>query len=89
MDQARQSEAGSILVTGVSGNLGARLLLQLTGSRVVGVDLHPPSSSTGHSSRFESIDISDEDSCDQLVRLDQAWGDKPAPELAHGRYGGG
>src|SRR5882762_11516646 len=68
MDQARQSEAGSILVTGVSGNLGARLLLQLTGSRVVGVDLHPPSSSTGLS-RFESIDISDEDSCDQLVRL--------------------
>jgi nucleoside-diphosphate-sugar epimerase len=68
MDQARQSEAGSILVTGVSGNLGARLLLQLTGSRVAGVDLHPPSSSTGLS-RFESMDISDEDSCDQLVRL--------------------
>jgi nucleoside-diphosphate-sugar epimerase len=68
MDEAGQSAGGAVLVTGVSGNLGARVVLQLSASRVVGVDLHPPASSAGLS-RFESMDISDEDSCDQLVRL--------------------
>jgi nucleoside-diphosphate-sugar epimerase len=68
MDEAGQSEGGSVLVTGVSGNLGARVLLQLSASKVVGVDLYPPASSSGLS-RFESMDVSDEDSCDQLVRL--------------------
>src|SRR5438094_7586218 len=68
MDAVSQSESGTILVTGVSGNLGSRVLLQLSNSRVVGVDLHLPASTTGLS-RFESVDISEESSCDQLVRL--------------------
>jgi nucleoside-diphosphate-sugar epimerase len=68
MDAVSQSEAGSILVTGVSGNLGSRVLLQLSTSRVVGVDLHMPASTKGLN-RYESVDISDEASCDQLVCL--------------------
>ena len=68
MDAVSQSEAGSILVTGVSGNLGSRVLLQLSTSRVIGVDLQMPASTKGLA-RFESVDISDEASCDQLVRL--------------------
>lgn len=68
MEQARQSGGGSILVTGVSGNLGARVLLQLGAARVVGVDMHALPSST-RISRFESLDIAEEDSCDALVKL--------------------
>jgi nucleoside-diphosphate-sugar epimerase len=68
MDEASQSEAGTVLVTGVSGNLGARVLLQLADSRVVGVDLYAPPCSADLA-RFESIDLGDEASCDQLVRI--------------------
>jgi nucleoside-diphosphate-sugar epimerase len=68
MDPVSQSEAGNILVTGVAGNLGSRVLLQLSTSRVIGVDLHTPASTKGLA-RFESVDISDEASCDQLVRF--------------------
>ena len=34
----------TVLVTGVSGNLGTRLLPLLSGFRVVGVDMRPPDS---------------------------------------------
>ena len=68
MDEMRQSGTGTVLATGVSGNLGARVLLQLLSSRVIGVDLNPPPSPDGLA-RFDTVDISDEDSCDRLVSL--------------------
>src|SRR3954470_24536562 len=68
MESASQPEEGSVLITGVSGNLGARVLLQLSGFRVVGADLYAPTAAF-QLSRFESIDLGDEASCDQLVRI--------------------
>src|SRR2546430_13941530 len=68
MESPSQPEEGSVLVTGISGNLGSRLLLQLSNRRVVGTDLHAPVSAP-NLLRFESMDLGDEASCDQLVRM--------------------
>lgn len=56
----------TILVTGVSGNLGRRLLEQLSGYSVVGIDLVPP---TGPVDRFVSLDLGKEESTRQLHLL--------------------
>jgi nucleoside-diphosphate-sugar epimerase len=60
--------AKKILVTGISGNLGTRVRLQLSGFQIVGIDLHPPQLPEGLF-RFESLDLGEEDSCDRLVAL--------------------
>jgi nucleoside-diphosphate-sugar epimerase len=57
----------SIVVTGISGNLGQRLLPMLSQFRVVGVDFRPPR--TEQSIRFEQIDLGEEASCIQLIQL--------------------
>lgn len=57
----------SILVTGIAGNLGRRLLPLLAGFRVVGVDFRPPQ--TESPLQFESMDLGEEASCMQLLRL--------------------
>jgi UDP-glucose 4-epimerase len=57
----------TVLVTGISGNLGSRLLPQLQEFKVVGVDLHPPTSATPM--RFERLDLAEEDSCRGLYLL--------------------
>jgi nucleoside-diphosphate-sugar epimerase len=62
MDTAKPT----ILVTGVSGNLGRRLLEQLSGYTVVGVDLMPP---TGSVDRFVPLDLGKEESTRQLHLL--------------------
>jgi nucleoside-diphosphate-sugar epimerase len=62
MDTAKPT----ILVTGVSGNLGRRLLEQLSGYSVVGIDLVPP---TGSVDRFVSLDIGKEESTRELHLL--------------------
>src|SRR5512146_460550 len=57
----------TVLVTGIAGNLGRRLLPQLPDYQVVGVDLMPP-----HGldlARFESLDLGNEASTLQLIRL--------------------
>ena len=56
----------TVLVTGVAGNLGTRLLPQLEGYRVVGVDFAEPRSG---SMRFERMDLGAESSCHALVDL--------------------
>jgi len=56
----------TILVTGVSGNLGRRLLEQLSGYTVVGVDLTPPTASVD---RFVPLDLGKEESTRQLHML--------------------
>ena len=57
----------AILVTGVSGNLGLRLLEYASDFDVIGVDLHPPE--TGPVAAFEQMDLAEERSCGQLLDL--------------------
>ena len=57
----------TVVVTGVAGNLGLRLLPQLTGFKVVGIDVNPPK--TEHSLQFVRMDLGREDSCRELFHL--------------------
>src|SRR5882762_8666389 len=57
----------TVVITGVSGNLGTRLLPQLAEFDVIGVDLNPPS--TDLPLRFERMDLGEEESCRQLFLL--------------------
>jgi nucleoside-diphosphate-sugar epimerase len=57
----------TVLVTGISGNLGSRLLPQLAGYNVVGVDLTRPA--TDARLTFEEMDLARESSCRQMVHL--------------------
>ncbi len=57
----------SIIVTGISGNLGQRLLPMLSGFRVVGVDFRPPQ--TDHSLQFVEMDFALESSCMEFLGL--------------------
>ena len=57
----------AIVVTGVAGNLGVRLLSQLADFQVIGVDLNPPS--TTLPLRFVQMDLASEESCRQLYLL--------------------
>jgi nucleoside-diphosphate-sugar epimerase len=57
----------SIVVTGISGNLGQRLLPLLTGFRVVGVDFRPPQGNLPI--QFVQMDLGEEASCQQLLKL--------------------
>jgi len=59
-------EKPSLVVTGISGNLGTRLLPMLNDFNVIGVDLVPPQSGQ---LRFEKIDLGREASCRQLVQV--------------------
>ncbi len=63
MDEARQT----VLVTGIAGNLGLRLLRELGDMRVIGVDKAQPR--TDLPLRFESVDLGEEPSCQQLVAI--------------------
>src|SRR5437016_8920004 len=57
----------TVFVTGISGNLGQRLLLQLEDFYVVGVDMSPPK--TDVPLRFIRMDLGDEESCRALFHL--------------------
>src|SRR6266849_957246 len=57
----------TVVITGISGNLGTRLLPQLAQFDVIGVDLAPPS--TDLPLRFERMDLGEEPSCRQLFLL--------------------
>ncbi|HYK51839.1 MAG TPA: NAD-dependent epimerase/dehydratase family protein [Terriglobales bacterium] len=57
----------TVVVTGISGNLGIRLLPQLAEFDVIGVDIAPPS--TDLPLRFERMDLGEEESCRQLFCL--------------------
>jgi len=63
----------TVVVTGVSGNLGVRLLREISEFEVFGLDLHPVPhgpSSGGHAAfHFQSIDLGDEPSCRELIDL--------------------
>jgi len=58
----------TVLVTGISGNLGTRLFPLLSDFHVVGVDMRPPSFSSSQL-EFHSLDLGREASCNALIRL--------------------
>lgn len=58
----------AVLITGVAGNLGVRLLPLLSAYKVIGVDMVAPSDSPALA-HFERLDLGTEASCTQLVRL--------------------
>jgi nucleoside-diphosphate-sugar epimerase len=62
MDTAKST----ILVTGVSGNLGQRLVPQLSDYKVVGVDVAPPQLPLDH---FAALDLGAEESARELLLL--------------------
>ncbi len=70
----------SVLVTGVSGNLGTRLLPFLLECRVVGVDMRPPQNSS--LVRFEQMDLGREASCLELIELLRSTGAQSVIHLA-------
>jgi nucleoside-diphosphate-sugar epimerase len=57
----------TVVVTGISGNLGTRLLPLLAEFDVIGIDLNPPS--TDLPLRFERMDLGEEKSCRELFLL--------------------
>ncbi len=57
----------TVIVTGISGNLGMRLLRLLDDFNVVGVDFVAPS--TDLPLRFEKVDLGRETACRQLVQI--------------------
>jgi len=59
----------TVLVTGLSGNLGTRLLPLLSDFHVVGVDVRPPSTPSSSKLEFHSLDLGREVSCNALIRL--------------------
>jgi len=61
------SSKPTVLVTGIAGNLGLRLLPLLADYQVVGVDLNPPAALP--SLAFEPLDLALEESCRALFLL--------------------
>jgi nucleoside-diphosphate-sugar epimerase len=62
------SSTAPVLVTGISGNLGRRLLPQLADTRVIGLDFRPPQAEFPNF-EFHPLDLARESSCQQLVDL--------------------
>jgi nucleoside-diphosphate-sugar epimerase len=56
-----------VVVTGIAGNLGSRLLPLLEDFRVIGVDISPPLGVALF--RFQNIDLGHEAACRQLVNI--------------------
>lgn len=71
----------AVLITGVAGNLGTRLLPLLSGFQVIGVDVREPVT-TSAMFRFEKIDLAEERSCDQLLDLLRAYRPEAVVHLA-------
>ncbi len=57
----------TVLITGVSGNLGTRLLPMLPDFRVIGVDVRPPD--VPAEMRFEEMDLGREACCMRMIDL--------------------
>ena len=71
----------TVLVTGVSGNLGPSLLKQLDDCQVIGVDVDPPPAGAGVF-RFEKIDLAEERSCEQMLELMRTYRPEAVVHLA-------
>lgn len=62
----------TILVTGICGNIGRRLLPHLSDFQVIGTD-NRDAEPHANLFRFEKIDLGEERSCDQLLELVRAY----------------
>lgn len=71
----------TVLVTGIGGNLGTRLLPLLSDFRVVGVDMRPLES-RHPLARFEQVDLGREASCWPLIELLRETGATSVVHLA-------
>lgn len=71
----------TILITGVSGNVGSLLVRQLADFQVIGADMREPASQEGLF-RFDKIDLAEERSCDQLLELMRAYRPESVVHLA-------
>jgi nucleoside-diphosphate-sugar epimerase len=69
------------LITGISGNLGLRLLRQLPDFNLIGVDVREPEDATALA-QFEKVDLAEERSCDQLLELMRAHRPEAVVHLA-------
>ena len=76
MEQGRPT----VVVTGIAGNLGQRLLLNLPDFSVIGVDMAPPRHA--QPARFERLDLGEEDSCPGMVKLLRETGATAVVHLA-------
>lgn len=70
----------TVLVTGISGNLGTRLLPLLSAYHVVGVDLRPPDSPCAL--EFHAMNLGHETSCRELTQLLRQTGARSVMHLA-------
>jgi nucleoside-diphosphate-sugar epimerase len=70
----------TVLVTGISGNLGTRLLPMLSEFRVVGVDLRPPQDLP--TIEFHAMNLGHESSCRELTQLLRHTGARSVIHLA-------
>ncbi|ABF41248.1 NAD-dependent epimerase/dehydratase [Candidatus Koribacter versatilis Ellin345] len=70
----------AVIVTGVAGNLGRRLLLQLGDFDVTGVDVRAPEGAS--LGRFEQMDLGTESASTQLIDLLRATGATTVVHLA-------
>jgi len=71
----------SVLITGVSGNLGLRVLELLKDFDVIGVDIAPPET-TSPCAVFEKVDLAEERSCGRLLELMRSYRPEAALHLA-------
>jgi nucleoside-diphosphate-sugar epimerase len=71
----------TVLITGVAGNLGLRLLHQLPDYQVIGTDIREPDDPSAFT-RFEKIDLAEERSCDQLLELMRSYQPESVVHLA-------
>jgi nucleoside-diphosphate-sugar epimerase len=70
----------AIVVTGIAGNLGTRLLPMLGDFNVIGVDMVPPR--TDLPLRYENIDLGRESACRQLVQIVKKYNVRAVVHLA-------
>jgi len=61
------ADAPTVLITGVAGNLGTRLVPQLGDFKIIGVDFHEPSLSAKYD--FYQLDLGDEISCREMATI--------------------
>jgi UDP-glucose 4-epimerase len=69
------------LITGISGNLGLRLLRQLPDYNVIGLDIRPPEDASALA-QFEKVDLAEERSCDQILELMRSYRPEAVVHLA-------
>jgi UDP-glucose 4-epimerase len=76
----------TVLITGVSGNVGFHLLRELADFQIIGTDIRKPAVRPGLPSgelfRFEEIDLAEERSCKQLLELMRAYRPEAVVHLA-------